>query len=175
MTRMPGFLQSRLTRRQILISSVLGVVASTVTPVFARDVVHDEMTLFMSLSRFATGHDSLDSQVGQALFADMRERDPRLIVRLEALETLIRDGGYQNVEEAEPPLRGREGHALLMTLIKAWYAGILSDGTNAKVYAFEKALMYQPARDAVVIPTFAHNGPNYWVAAPPPVETMPVF
>lgn len=175
MTRTLGFLQSRLTRRQILISSVLGAVASTVTPVLARDVIHDDMAMFMSLSRFATGHDALDSQVGQALFAGMHERDPRFIERLEALEMVVRDRGYQNVEDAEPPLRGRDEHDLLMMLIRAWYAGILSDGTDAKVYAFEKALMYQPARDAVVIPTYAHNGPNYWVAVPPPVETMPVF
>jgi hypothetical protein len=39
----------------------------------------------------------------------------------------------------------------------------------------EAALMYQPARDQVVIPTFAHDGPNYWVKTPPPISAMPVF
>ena len=59
--------------------------------------------------------------------------------------------------------------------MKALYAGVVESGTPAKVYAFEKALMYQPSRDVVVIPTYAHDGPNYWVAQPNAVEAMPEF
>lgn len=39
--------------------------------------------------------------------------------------------------------------------------------------AYEEALMYQPVRDALTVPTYCSYGPMWWTAAPPDAAAMP--
>ncbi|WP_345190208.1 sugar dehydrogenase complex small subunit [Gluconacetobacter tumulicola] len=135
----------------------------------------DEAADFISFSRFATGHSALDPLVGQSLLGALGAQSALFPAQLAALVKTVADNKPADVEALEESLRGTPLHDTLLHIIRAWYSGVIEDGTNARVYAFENALMYQPARDVVVIPTYAHNGPNYWVAEPAPVEQMPQF
>jgi hypothetical protein len=40
---------------------------------------------------------------------------------------------------------------------------------------YEEALMYQPTKDAVALPTYSFNGPNHWTDVDPPLSAMPEF
>jgi fructose 5-dehydrogenase small subunit len=62
-----------------------------------------------------------------------------------------------------------------LSIISAWYLGVITDAAGAEVFAFEKALMYQPTRDVMTIPSYAIAGPNGWSADAPPLENMPDF
>ncbi|PTQ13289.1 dehydrogenase [Sphingomonas oleivorans] len=177
-----------LSRRRLLLNSgisLVGLLASSVAlkSAFAADegasmlpVAKDVLARFMAFSRLATGHDSIADELGGRLYQALVEQDKKFADNLTALTALVQAKGFRDVESLEAALKDNAPlHGALMSVIRAWYSGVVAEGTNATVYAFEAALMYQPARDAVVIPTYAYNGPDYWVAEPPAVDAMPRF
>ena len=62
-----------------------------------------------------------------------------------------------------------------LAIISAWYLGVVIDESGAEVIAYEQALMYQPTRDVMTIPSYAKSGPNGWNAYAPPLSDMPSF
>jgi hypothetical protein len=181
LTRRQAILRSAVSAGALVAVSALGLSVSgrmlaaqggSDTPPLAPAV----LDRFMGFSRLATGHTALSASLGQRFYQALVAQDPQFPAKLGALVDLVARLPERHVEALEtvarqqPPL-----HAALMLVIRAWYSGVIAEGTQATVYAYETALMYQPARDQVVIPTFAHDGPNYWVKAPPPVAVMPVF
>ncbi|WP_049623573.1 sorbitol dehydrogenase family protein [Frateuria defendens] len=134
-----------------------------------------ELDAFHKLSRLLTGHENLDLTLGTRLYQAMTQRDATFPATVKALGDYAAQHGHTTVEALEQALKGQPLHAPLMAIVGAWYSGVIEPGTGATVYAYERALMYQPSRDGMVIPTYAHNGPNYWVAEPPPLDRMPSF
>lgn len=176
-----GSVQIFLSRRKLLAfsSACLTIAAiGTTAKGSAQDVVasnRDSISNFMQLSTFATGHKNLDLNIGSALLLAFEAQTHDFSDQVTALLEQISKNSYQDIEALDAGLSNAPLHSTLLQIIRAWYSGVIESGTNAKVYAFEKALMYQPSRDVVVIPTYAHNGPNYWVSAPASVDIMPVF
>ncbi|MBB2161325.1 sugar dehydrogenase complex small subunit [Gluconacetobacter sacchari] len=170
-----------VSRRHMLMLSAASAVG-TLLPAIRPDAAEaaagtttGDVADFIGFSRFATGHSALDPLVGQSLLAALRAQNAQFPAQLAALVKTVADSKPADVEALEESLRDGPLHDTLLRIVRAWYSGVIEDGTNAQVYAYENALMYQPARDVVVIPTYAHNGPNYWVAEPAPVEQMPQF
>ncbi len=60
-------------------------------------------------------------------------------------------------------------------IIFAWYAGVIDESPTAEVFAYEEALMYQPTRDAIALPSYSFTGPDHWTAINPPLSAMPEF
>lgn len=152
-----------------ILSGVHGTVPNKVAPT---DV---ELETFYSLSRLLTGHQNLDLTVGARLYRAMTAQDPRFPTSVNGLVEYARQGRLDTVESLEGALRGQSLHPCLMAIVGAWYSGVIEPGTGATVYAYERALMYQMSRDGMVIPTYAQNGPDYWVAEPPPLDRLPTF
>jgi hypothetical protein len=173
--------RSAMSRRRMLMlsgTSVMSVLVPSVMPGMAQPALAETpqgADDFIAFSRFATGHQTLDAEVGRSLFAALRVQNSAFSDQLSSLIKSVSQNGFTDVEGLEESLRGNPLHVTLLQIIRGWYSGVIEDGTNAKVYAFENALMYQPPRDVIVIPTYAHNGPNYWVAEPAPIEQMPQF
>ncbi len=134
----------------------------------------DSATLnqFLKTSRLLTGHQSLDVTLGQRLYTAFSEQDPTFVTRLASLNQWIADKNPQDVEALDTQLQGQPLHDLMMSVIKGWYLGVTDNSHHAKVYGYQNALMYQVPRDGMVIPTYAHNGPDYWTADPPPVDRL---
>ncbi|MHC1478767.1 sorbitol dehydrogenase family protein [Frateuria aurantia] len=130
---------------------------------------------FYRLSRLLTGHENLDLTVGEHLYDAMLKLNPAFAGQVTELSQYAASHKLDTVEALEAALKGQPLHVPLMAIISAWYSGVVEPGTSATVYAYERALMYQMSRDGMVIPTYAHNGPNYWVAEPPPLDRLPVF
>lgn len=167
----------RIKRRSLLTAGL--VVGLSAMPVIsmASTLIQPESEQgfrdFFEFSQFATGHAGLDKGVGQALYQALQEQDSEFVQKLALLQA--KKGNLPDVDALADALEGHPLRATLLLIIRGWYSGVIEEGTNAKVYAFEKALMYQPAGDVVVIPTYAHNGPNYWTAEPPAVDQLPPF
>jgi len=149
------------------------LLAAPATPPLASSPA--QLDSFMTFSRFATGHENLDRAIGQRLYDALCAHASTFPASLAQLQQLAGQQPLNDVEPFEVLLRGQPLHADLLAIVAAWYSGVVETGSDATLYAYERALMYQPARDGVVIPTYAHNGPDYWVAAPPPLERMPSF
>ena len=127
---------------------------------------------FLKTSRFLTGHQNLDVTLGERLYTAFSGQDPAFVSQLASLNQWIADKKPEDVEALDTQLQGQPLHALMMTVIKGWYLGVTDDSHHAKVYGYQNALMYQVPRDGMVIPTYAHNGPDYWTAEPPPVDRL---
>lgn len=63
---------------------------------------------------------------------------------------------------------------LALGIVAAWYTGTVGQGTSAVMVAYEEALMYQPVRDGLTVPTYCNFGPLWWTGMPPDVAQMPV-
>lgn len=157
--------------------ATLSSTANAAPAVVAAAVVPDTRTLnqFLKTSRFLTGHQNLDLTLGQRLYSAFSEKDPQFITQLAALDQWIADKSPADVEVLDSQLKGQPLHDVMMSVIKGWYLGVASDSHHAQVYAYQNALMYQVPRDGMVIPTYAHNGPDYWTAEPPPVDRLLTF
>jgi len=46
-------------------------------------------------------------------------------------------------------------------IIGSWYTGVVGDGANSELIAYADALMYQPTRGILVVPTYG-SGPDSW-------------
>ncbi|GBR46021.1 sugar dehydrogenase complex small subunit [Neokomagataea thailandica] len=179
----PDFLNTAptLTRRHLALASGAALVTAygwAAIPAMAQDVVTTDPTnidTFMTLSRFVTGHSALNLTTGAALLSGLQALHPTLHTDITTLNNRIAQSQAPDIETFDAQFTNDPLRPLVLQIIKGWYAGVLEDGTNAKVYAFGSALMYQTSRDNVVIPTYAHNGPNYWLAEPNPVDVMPKF
>lgn len=55
---------------------------------------------------------------------------------------------------------------VLHQIVGAWYLGVVGSGPQAKVIAFDQALMFDAVRDAVVVPTYCRAAPGYWTTQP---------
>ncbi|WP_378942787.1 sugar dehydrogenase complex small subunit [Paracoccus sp. R86501] len=168
------FENARLDRRQFLGSSAMGLfVAALPSAGFAQDAIRIDR--FMALSRFATGHQHLDSDLGAGLLQGLRLENGDFDADAQALERKISETRAPDVETLLTALNRDPLRETLLAIISAWYTGAVAKGSDATVYTFEKALMYQPALDAVPIPTYALNGPDWWTATPPALLDMPAF
>ena len=166
------FTNARLDRRQFLGSSAMGlIVAALPSSGFAQEAIR--LDRFMVLSRFATGHDLLDADVGAGLLQGLRVEHDGFDADAQALERRMAEA--PDVEALSSALRDDPLRETLLAIIHAWYSGAVAKGSDATVYAFDKALIYQPALDAVPIPTYALNGPDWWTATPPALADMPAF
>ncbi|QDH16764.1 sugar dehydrogenase complex small subunit [Swingsia samuiensis] len=174
----PSFLMTRrrfaLMTGAAIVSGHLSGYAQAQTP--EEIAVSDEtVASFMALSRFVTGHNHLENETGIALANGLSKQDPHFAMHVEDLNKRIITEKYSDIDAMADALRDDPLHSFILRIVRAWYAGILEDGTNAQVYTFEKALMYQVSRDNIPVPTYAHNGPNYWLADPNPVSALPIF
>ncbi|MER5172939.1 sugar dehydrogenase complex small subunit [Thioclava sp. GXIMD2076] len=163
-----------LTRRGFLGSSAVGLFLTALPQqLLAQNTAR--LTRFMSLSQFVTGHGALDPRTGQGLLDGLSAAQEDFDTKARALETKISATNAPDVETLAQSLEGDPLHDTLLAIVAAWYSGVTTTGSDATVYAFDTALMYQPARDAVPIPTYALDGPNWWVVAPPALSDMPAF
>ncbi|OCX64711.1 hypothetical protein BFP70_11420 [Thioclava sp. SK-1] len=164
----------QLSRRRFLGTSAMALFISSAGVARAAGQAM-QIDRFMTLSKFATGHDALDTTVGAGLLGGLQANDAGFDAQAIALEAAISKGAYSDVEALDAALQGDALRQTLLDIIHAWYSGVVAKGTDATVYAFDKALMYQPALDAVPIPTYALNGPDWWTAEPPALSAMPSF
>ena len=110
---------------------------------------------FMALSRTVTGVAALDATLGARIYALLLERDPGLDAKINAL-TRNHDTAMADAALA----------ATQASVLKAWYLGVVGSGKDARVVAYEHALMYAPLADVCVLPTFARGEPHYWAKPP---------
>lgn len=159
-------------------SAIAGATLTQSAQAAPADNVPDSATLnqFLKTSRFLTGHQNLDVTFGERLYVAFGEKNPQFASQLASLNQWIADKKPEDVEALQTQLQGQQPlNDLMMNVIKGWYLGVTDDSHHTKVYGYQNALMYQVPRDGMVIPTYAHNGPDYWTADPPPVDRLLTF
>lgn len=129
---------------------------------------------FMDISALLIPH-RLDPVIGERTAAAMLARNPQLPEQIATLLDIAKTRNAKIVEDFFPDVPDGTVKDAALAIIAAWYMGVVSDETGAEVFAFEKALMFQPTRDVMTIPSYAKSGPNGWNAEAPALGDMPVF
>jgi fructose 5-dehydrogenase small subunit len=129
---------------------------------------------FMAASKCLIQH-ALSHDVGARMAGILYAKIATLDADLDAIIFAARQknsGGVEDFFDALP-----DGHVkdTAHQIIFGWYAGVVDESPTAEVFAYEEALMYQPTKDAVALPTYSFNGPNHWTDVDPPLSAMPEF
>jgi fructose 5-dehydrogenase small subunit len=129
---------------------------------------------FMAASRYLIQH-GLSSDVGARMVGILYAKIPTLDADLDAIISTAREKNSKVVEDFFDALPDGHVKESAHQIIFGWYAGVVDESQTAEVFAYEQALMYQPTKDAVALPTYSFNGPNHWTDVDPPLSAMPEF
>ena len=129
---------------------------------------------FMAASRCLIQH-GLSPDVGARMAGILYAKIPTLDADLDAIISTAREKNSKVVEDFFDALPDGHVKESAHQIIFGWYAGVADEGPTAEVFAYEEALMYQPTKDAVALPTYSFNGPDHWTDVDPPLSAMPEF
>jgi hypothetical protein len=129
---------------------------------------------FMAASRCLIQH-GLSSDVGARMAGILYAKVPTLDADLDAIIATARGKSSKVVEDFFDALPDGHVKDSAHQIIFGWYAGVVDESPTAEVFAYEEALMYQPTKDAVALPTYSFNGPDHWTDVDPPLSAMPEF
>lgn len=167
-----------LARREVLAGALFvgGLAAlGTLPPVSAATSWSDESAArFNEISSLLIPH-RLKETIGKRLGSLMSALNPSLSEHVTALLAIAKQKNARIVEDFFPDVPEGPLRDTALSIISAWYLGVVSDAPDAEVVAFEYALMYQPTSDVMTIPSYALSGPNGWTANAPPLSDMPEF
>jgi fructose 5-dehydrogenase small subunit len=117
----------------------------------------------------------LSPGVGLRMAAILRRKIPSFDADLDAIIRIADEKHAKAVEEFFEALPEGQVKDTAHRIIFGWYAGVVDDSPTAEVLAYEEALMYQPTKDAIALPTYSFNGPDNWTEIDPPLSAMPEF
>jgi fructose 5-dehydrogenase small subunit len=167
-----------LTRRDVLVGGLLigGIAAlPTLAAIAAPTSWSDQSAArFMEISSLLVPH-HLKEEIGKRMGAAMAAMNPSLSQQIDELLSIARQKNARIVEDFFADVPGGPLKETALSIISAWYLGVVTNAPDAEVFAYEYALMYQPTRDVMTIPSYAISGPNRWTAEAPPLANMPEF
>ena len=129
---------------------------------------------FIAASRCLIQH-GLSPDVGARMAGILYAKIPTLDSDLDAIIATAEKKNSKVVEDFFDALPDGHVKDSAHQIIFGWYAGVVDESPSAEVFAYEEALMYQPTKDAVALPTYSFNGPNHWTDVDPPLSAMPEF
>jgi fructose 5-dehydrogenase small subunit len=155
--------------------AVLGASMQKVVPASAVETATAvSVDKFMAASRCLIQH-GLSSDVGARMAGILYAKIPTLDADIDAIISTAREKNSKVVEDFFDALPDGHVKDSAHQIIFGWYAGVVDESPTAEVFAYEEALMYQPTKDAVALPTYSFNGPNHWTDVDPPLSAMPDF
>lgn len=167
-----------LARRKVLVGGLIigGIAALPTLPVIAAPTSWSDQSAarFMEISLLLVPH-RLNDEVGKRMGAAMAALNPSLSQQIDGLLAIAREKNARIVEDFFADVPDGPLKETALSIISAWYLGVVTDAPDAEVLAYEYALMYQPTRDVMTIPSYAISGPNGWTAEAPPLSNMPEF
>lgn len=153
-------------------SSQAQIKAANNTPGAASPASPASATAFLTLSQALTGHADLNPETAARISTAMHNAMPEFPARIEGLTGLM-----QNGQQAKSLLAAASGdpalHDTALAIVAAWYTGTIGKGSKAVVVSYAEALMYQPVKDALPVPTYCSFGPMWWTAEPPSPDAQP--
>jgi hypothetical protein len=125
---------------------------------------------FLVLSQHLTGRSSFDAALGKRVYDALSRADGQFTQNVAALNTWLQGHGgvpsdtvTQALQTDQPALAKTVG-----AIMRAWYLGLVGDMPHVQVIAYEKALMFDPVKDVLTIPSYCRDVPFYWAHKPTP-------
>lgn len=123
---------------------------------------------FVALSQRLTGHPAFDPVLGKRIYEALSKADSQFTQNVAALNTWLQGHGgvpsdtvTQALQADQPALAKTVG-----AIMRAWYLGLVGDMPHVQVVAYERALMFEPVKDVLTIPSYCRDVPFYWTQKP---------
>ncbi|WP_244816826.1 sorbitol dehydrogenase family protein [Caballeronia sp. Lep1P3] len=123
---------------------------------------------FIAVSMKLTGRSGFDSLLAQRVHAALAHADAQFDAKIARLDRwLSTHGGTPSdvvtaaLHATQPDLAKTVGDTM-----RAWYLGVAGVGAQAEVVAFERALMFDPVRDMLTVPSYCRGQPADWASKP---------
>ncbi|SDA92777.1 Membrane bound FAD containing D-sorbitol dehydrogenase [Pseudomonas sp. NFACC15-1] len=157
---------AQLSRRSLLRGSVtLGLVALVGGLGPWQSVMAEGDQDFIALSQFLVSR-PVNPVLAARYYRALSRRAPNFSGNVGALRQLVDGQGFKHVDEylaqanPDPSLK-----ATAISIISAWYLGIVGELADAELISYSEALMYRPTHGILIIPTYG-GGPASWGAKP---------
>jgi fructose 5-dehydrogenase small subunit len=125
---------------------------------------------FVALSQRLTGRGSFDATLAKRVYDALSRSDSQFTQNVAALNTWLQGHGgvpsdtvTQALQADQPALAKSVG-----AIMRAWYLGLVGEAPHVEVVAYEKALMFDPVKDVLTIPSYCRDVPFYWTQKPMP-------
>ncbi|MBC8750574.1 MULTISPECIES: sugar dehydrogenase complex small subunit [Paraburkholderia] len=125
---------------------------------------------FLALSQHLTGRSGFDAVLGQRVYDALSHSDSQFTQNVTALNAWLQGHGGVPSDTVTEALR-TDQPALAKTVgavMRAWYLGLVGDMPHVQVIAYEKALMFDPVKDVLTIPSYCRDVPFFWTQKPTP-------
>jgi hypothetical protein len=123
---------------------------------------------FLALSQRLTGRTTFDTVLGKRVYAALAKSDSQFSQNVAALNTWLQGHGgvpsdtITQALQADQPALAKSVSAIM----RAWYLGLVGEMPHVDVVAYEKALMFEPVKDVLTIPSYCRDVPFYWTQKP---------
>jgi hypothetical protein len=131
---------------------------------------------FLTLSQALTGRRPLDPILARRYLNALSAQDTNFGSQFIALLKFVAQSPAADPETLASTLDRQNSDLgkLLHRIVGAWYTGVVGEGAQAQVIAYQGALMFAPVDDVVMPPSYCRAAPFYWTAKPPQVTTPSV-
>ncbi|MFM0416862.1 sugar dehydrogenase complex small subunit [Paraburkholderia aromaticivorans] len=141
---------------------------SWIAPAWADAPAGAGLDAFLALSQRLTGRTGFDATLGKRVYDALAKSDNHFDQNVAALNTWLQGHGgvpsdtvTQALQADQPELAKSVG-----AIMRAWYLGLVGDTPHVEVVAYEKALMFEPVKDVLTIPSYCRDVPFYWTKKP---------
>ena len=157
--------QTRFSRRALVKGIATTVAVASIAgslPAFAAD---DAVGAFMRTSEFLTRR-KLNPVLAGRYYVALRKRNPHFDTEVSQLLGTIEQTKTSDVDAFLASTQLDEQSSSTMSkIISSWYLGIVGEDADAELICYAEALMYQPTRGILVVPSYG-SGPNSWGEKP---------
>lgn len=139
-----------------------------VSPAFADAPAGGGLDAFLALSQHLTGRTGFDPVLGKRVYDALARSDSQFTQNVAALNTWLQGHGgvpsdtVTQALQADQPMLAKSVGAIM----RAWYLGLVGEMPHVQVVAYESALMFDPVKDVLTIPSYCRDVPFYWTQKP---------
>lgn len=175
----PHEVEPATARRQFLLGAGASAAALTVTAAIGLPFAASRafafsppagggLDAFTALSQQLTGRTTLDATLASRIYDALSKADSAFVSHVAALNAWLRahagvpsDTVTAALAAEDPRLAKTVGHVM-----RAWYLGLVGDLPTVQVVAYEHALMFDPVKNTLTIPSYCRDAPFYWTQKP---------
>ncbi|MBP0592101.1 sorbitol dehydrogenase [Paraburkholderia sp. LEh10] len=123
---------------------------------------------FIALSGKLTGHTSFDPVHRRRAYEALSKADSQFTQHVATLNTWLQTHGGVPSDTVTQALQAEQPELAktVSAITRAWYLGLVGDLPNVQVIAFERALMFEPVKDILTVPSYCRDVPFYWTRKP---------
>jgi fructose 5-dehydrogenase small subunit len=157
--------KSQFSRRSFVTGIATAVVVASFGGSFPVLAADDAVGSFMRASEFLTGR-KLNPVLAGRYYTALKKRDPQFDADVSQLLGIIDRVKAPDVDAflASATLN-QQSSSTVTKIISSWYLGIVGEGSDAELISYAEALMYEPTRGILVVPSYG-GGPNSWGEKP---------